>query len=145
MNLTINDRSKNVTINTSEIIINGMKNKEILITGKHDIPNSYYADCLRMIIVDENSNEISPHTKVRIIINSKPYIITHYAEFSMYNEYVKNKLKTCNEWYRFPQSFVLRENDKLIIKLEDFFGSISKKKTKFALDVTMSDKNNSIL
>jgi len=119
MNIIIDETSKNVTINNSEIIIYGMKDKEILITGKFSMKNPYLADCLRMLIVEENSNlEIDSCTKIKISINYRLYMKSYYSELNMYNEYVKYKPKNGHEWYRFPHSFTLRENDKLIIKLD---------------------------
>lgn len=156
MNFTIDDESKNVELNDTEIIINGIKNKEIVINGMNDVPNYRHADTLRMLIIDDDGNEIETSVIVSIIkyTNNKiSYIPARifYADINMYRCYYNkkkeliNRPKTPDEWYRFTKSFIIQENERLVIK-PNFINSnkISKEKSRFALDATLKDVEEAI-
>ncbi len=153
MNFIIHDRSKNVTINDKKIVINGIKDKEIKITGTKDVVNYRHADALRVLFIDDNGNEFKLFMTVAITkeINNKILYIParlFYADINMYINYYNEKKeliyrpKTCDEWYRFKNSFIIQENEQLIISprftsIETDCNKISKEKSRFALDATI--------
>jgi len=129
-----------VTITDSEIIINGQDNKIIKILGNNHT--------FRAVIIDENENELDPQILISICKTTNGEIEyfparVFYADINMfkgnYDTKRKGKLDSCTfkayyEWFMFKRTVTLNSNDKLIIKVVDFKGKISKEKTKFALE-----------
>ena len=153
INFMIDERNKDiVTINDSEIVINGQKNKIIKIIGMNDVINPNDACTLFMKIIDENNKEIQTNSLIKIskIVNGKVESFpsrTFYADVNMYiNVYNEkkeliNRPKTNLEWFRFKKSITLNENDKLIIKVVHFESKISKTETMFALEACITEIN----
>ena len=131
MNHMITELSDNVNITDSQIIINGIKDKEILITGTHSVANNYYADTFRAIIIESNCNEISQTTEVIINKNSEKIVKLFYKDFDTH--------KICETFYRFAFTIILKENDILTLQFVNLKNSISKEKSKFALECTLSE------
>lgn len=160
--ITIDERSTDiVTINNLKagetgpvITIKSPKGKKIEIIGMSDVNSIIDAHALRTRIADKNDNAIDFLTKVvitheksnEIVRTIKVYYcdISTVQDVSLYEDINLTKRvtfyrhKTDIKWYRFKNTIILDEEDKLVISVTNPKQDIEK--VKFALDVTIKNK-----
>lgn len=160
--ITIDERNVDiVTINNLKagetgpvITIKSPKGKKIEIIGTSDVDSIIDAHALRARIADKNDNAIDFLTKIVIIHEKSNEIIrtvkVYYSDISIVQDVnlyedinltkrvTFYKHKTDIKWYRFKNTIILDEEDKLIISVTNSKQDIEK--VKFALDVTMKNK-----
>ncbi len=116
------------------------------ICGNKQVPknvDSKYAHALRVVLYDNDDNEIYLSTKIRVMIErvTKEIMIVGKMSYSDIN--LKNSIgtepefKTDDKWYRFEQSFELENEDHLVMYAIEPNVDITVSKIKFALDLDM--------
>ncbi len=101
------------------------------------------AHALRVVIYDKDDNEIDLSTKIKIVRERVTEAMMIVGKVLYSNINVKNPIgiepefKTDNEWYRFAQSFELKNEDHLVMYAIKPDVDINSNKIKFALDLDM--------
>ncbi len=136
------------------ITIKSPKGKKIEIIGTSDVNSIRDAHALRTMIADKNDNAIDFYTKIVITHEKSNEIIrtiklyyydigmvkdaSLYEDINLTKKVTFYRHKTDLEWYRFKNTMILDEGERLVISVIRPKQDIEN--VKFALDVTTRNK-----